>query len=239
VTFATVVFEPEPPVARVTLSRAAVHNAYSTRMRDELFEIFDACRHDDELRVVILRGAGPSFCAGADLSEFGTSPSPFASRRIRFERDVWACMLEIPIPLVAGLHGHVVGTGLELAILSTYRIAARSTQFRMPEARLGLVPAATGTQILPRVAGRMRTRSLLYLGRPLTAEEAANSGLVDEVVDDDELAPRLDEVASQIAQVPRETLVGIVRLLRLQTYLTPGGAIRVEQLLAETPSASL
>jgi len=232
VRFETVHFELDAPIASVTLDRPELHNAYSLRMRDELFEVFDACRRDEEIRVVVLRGAGPSFCAGADLTEFGTAPSPFVARRIRFERDVWSTFASIPVPIVAGLHGHVIGSGLELATLSTYRVAAHSATIRMPETQLGLLPAAGATQTLPARMGPMRARSLLYRGGPISAEEALRCGLADEVVADDDLADRLREIAERIATVPRETLCAIVRLLRLQLAFTPGGAARIERLVA-------
>jgi enoyl-CoA hydratase/carnithine racemase len=112
VTFETVVYEKRDSVAWLTLNRPAVLNAYNLQMRDELFELLAAVRDDDEVRVCVLRGAGRAFCAGADLTEFGTAPSPTAARRIRFARDVWALLGELPVPTIAVLHGFAFGSGL-------------------------------------------------------------------------------------------------------------------------------
>lgn len=224
-------FNVDGPLATIELHRPEVHNAYSTQMRDELHELFRHCAADDELRVVVIRGAGRSFCAGADLDEFGTAPSPFEARRIRFARDVWGALRAIPIPVVAVLHGHVIGSGLELALLATVRVAGTSTRLRMPEALLGLLPAACGTQTLPRLAGRRHAGELLLLGRPLDAEAAHAAGIVDVLVPDDALAATAESLVATLAARPREDLVRLVRLLRLQDELTPRDAERAERAL--------
>ncbi|HWK29580.1 MAG TPA: enoyl-CoA hydratase/isomerase family protein [Solirubrobacter sp.] len=226
----TIRFEVEGPVATVVLDRPEVHNAYSTRMRDELHEVFSHCRDDDELRVVVIRAEGRSFCAGADLDEFGTAPSPFEARRIRFARDVWGTLRAIPVPVIAVLHGHAIGSGLELALLATLRIAARSTRLRMPEAQLGLLPAACGTQTLTRLAGPQTAGGLLLLGRDLDAGAARAAGLLDLVVDDDELAATTARVVDALAARPRPILTRLTRLLKLQDELSPHAAERAERL---------
>lgn len=233
----TIRFSIDGSVATIVLHRPDVHNAYSTRMRDELYEVFGHCAVDPELHAVVLRGAGRSFCAGADLDEFGTAPSAFEARRIRFARDVWGALRSIPVPVVAALHGHVIGSGLEMALLSTWRVAAESTRLSMPEAMLGLLPAACGTQMIPRLAGRQRAAEILLLGRRLAAADAAAAGLVDEVVGDDALDARVTAVARMLSERPRPWLVALVRLLRLQDELALRDAIRVERLLADAVRA--
>src|SRR5581483_10369611 len=113
-------------------------------MRDELYEVLTAVRDDDDVRVLALRGAGRAFCAGADLTEFGSAPSPTRARAIRFARDVWGLLHDLPTPTVASLHGYVFGSGLEMALFCDLQVAAASTLFAMPEVRLGLIPAAGG-----------------------------------------------------------------------------------------------
>jgi enoyl-CoA hydratase/carnithine racemase len=227
----TIRFDVDGPLATIELHRPEVHNAYSTRMRDELHEVFTHCAADDELRVVVVRAAGRSFCAGADLDEFGTAPSPFAARRIRFARDVWGALRAIPVPVVAVLHGHAIGSGLELAMLATLRVAGTSTKLRMPEAKLGLLPAACGTQTLPRLAGRRHAGELLLLGRGLDADAAHAAGLLDIVVDDRELDATARGIVSELASRPRHELTKLVRLLHLHDELGPRDAERAERAL--------
>src|SRR5215216_3941014 len=145
--FDTIDYAIRDGVAWVTLNRPAVLNAYNMRMRDELYEVLSAVRDDAEVRAMVVRGAGRAFCAGADLTEFGTAPSPTEARRIRFARDVWSVLSGLEIPTVAALHGFVFGSGLEMALFCDLRLAASGTLLGLPEVRLGMIPAAGGTQM--------------------------------------------------------------------------------------------
>ena len=110
---------------------------------------------NDEIRIVIFKGAGEkAFCAGADLSEFLTAPPPVAARQARFARDIWGLFLSIPQPIIAALHGYVLGSGVEMALCSDIRIASEDVKFGLPEMQLGIIPAAGGTQTLPRTIGQ-------------------------------------------------------------------------------------
>jgi enoyl-CoA hydratase/carnithine racemase len=219
-------------VGVVTLHRPDVLNAYSLRMRDELWELLTNLRLDDELRVLVIRGAGRAFCAGADLSEFGTAPSPLAARRIRFDRDVWKALREFPVPTVAVLHGHVIGSGLELALHCALRFARPSARLAMPEAALGLIPAAGGTQTLPRVAGPSHAVRMIALGEPVDAGAALALGLVDRVLSgDDADEDELWRLVRELAGAPRGRLHALMRLLRLQDGLGLRDAIGHEAVI--------
>jgi Enoyl-CoA hydratase/carnithine racemase len=91
-------------------------------MRDELCQVLGAIKDDSEVRVTILKGAGDkAFCAGADLTEFLTAPSPTIARQVRWERDVWGLFLSLPQPIIAALHGYVLGDGIEMALCCDLR----------------------------------------------------------------------------------------------------------------------
>jgi enoyl-CoA hydratase/carnithine racemase len=212
--FETVLYEKRDGVGWVTLNRPRVLNTYNLRMRDELYEVFSAVRDDADVRTLVLRGAGRAFCAGADLTEFGTAPSPIAARRIRFARDVWSILAGLQVPSLAALHGHVFGSGLEMALSCDLRLAAAGTQFAMPEVRLGMIPAAGGTQTLPRVAGQGAALELLLTGRCFDAEEALRRRIVTRLVPADRLAPETETLAAELAALePRavRTLRSAVR----------------------------
>jgi len=192
----TVLYEKVDGVAWVTLNRPARLNVYNVRMRDELFEVLSAVRDDAEIRAFVLRGAGRCFCAGADLTEFGTAPSPTIARGVRFARDVWAVLGGLDVPTVAALHGVALGSGLEMALFCDLRIAAEGTIVGFPEVRLGMIPAAGGTQTLPRASGMSYALDLLLTGRRVQAAEAARHGIVSRVVP----AARLDREVASIAE---------------------------------------
>lgn len=178
--FETLIYEKSDSIAYVTLNRPQVLNIHNGQMRDDLYQVLHAIRDDPEVRVAIFKGAGEkAFCAGADLSEFLTAPSPIVARQVRFERDVWGLFLNIPQPLIAAVHGFVLGSGIEIALCCDIRIASEDTRFGLPEVGLGIIPAAGGTQTLPRVIGRARALEMLLTNRWMTAEEAYQCGLVN------------------------------------------------------------
>ncbi|MDF1555069.1 MAG: enoyl-CoA hydratase-related protein [Deferrisomatales bacterium] len=198
--FETIIFAKEGAVGRLTLNRPEALNSFNVRMRDELFEILGAIGQDDEIRVVVVNGAGEkAFCAGADLSEFLTAASPNAARVIRFERDVWARLLELPQPLIAAVHGFVLGSGIEIALCCDIRIASEDAKFGLPELGLGILPAAGGTQTLPRIVGRGAALEMLLTNRRLDAAEAQRIQLVHRVVPRTALLDTALEMAEHIA----------------------------------------
>ena len=180
--FNTITYSKQRDIARITLNRPKTLNAYNMEMRDELYQVLEAVKEDDEVGVVVFQGRGRAFCAGADLTEFGTSPSLAVAREVRWERDIWGTFLDMSKPLVAAIHGYCLGSGLEIALLCDIRIAADDAVFGLPEVGLGMLPAAGGTQTLPRVLGIPRALELLLTRRRVGATEAMDLGLVTKVV---------------------------------------------------------
>lgn len=197
--FETVIYEKKDCIAYVTLNRPQALNVYNIQMRDDLYEVLSAIKDDSEVRVAIFKGAGEkAFCAGADLSEFLTAPSPIVARQVRFERDVWGLFLSISQPLIAAVHGYVLGSGIEIALCCDIRIASEDARFGLPEVGLGIIPAAGGTQTLPRVIGRAKALEMLLTNRWMTGEEAYQCGLVNLVVPRDKLLQTAEEMAKKI-----------------------------------------
>ncbi len=197
--YETIIYTKEDGKAYITLNRPQALNAYNIEMRDELYEILGAIRDDPEVRVIILRGAGDkAFCAGADLTEFLSAPPPVAARWARFARDVWGLFLSIPKPFIAALHGYVLGSGIEIALCCDIRLASEDTRFGLPEPGLGIIPAAGGSQTLPRVIGRAAALEMLLSGRWLTAAEALKVKLVNRVLPREKLLPEAEKLAARI-----------------------------------------
>jgi enoyl-CoA hydratase len=198
--FRTLIYEKREGIGYLTLNRPEALNAYNMQMRDDLYEVLQAVRDDDEVRVVIVKGAGEkAFCAGADLREFLTAPPPVAARKVRFARDVWKLFLSIPQPMIAALHGFVLGSGIEIALCCDIRIASPETKFGLPEMGLGIIPAAGGTQTLPRTIGRSRALEMLLTNRWIGADEAYLFGLVNRIVPKNDLLQNTEEMAKKIA----------------------------------------
>ena len=164
--FKTLIYEKKESVASVTLNRPEALNAFNVQMRDDLYEVLGAIIDDPDVRVVIFRGAGEkAFCAGADLKEFLGAPPPVAARHVRFRRDPWGLFQKVPQPIIAALHGYVLGSGIEIALCCDIRIASEDVRIGLPEVGLGIIPAAGGTQTLPRIVGRARALEMLLADR--------------------------------------------------------------------------
>ena len=210
--FETLIYRKVGRVARVTLNRPQALNAYNIAMRDELFQVLQALHADDDVRAVIFDGAGEkAFCAGADLSEFLTAPSPVITRSVRWARDVWGLFLSLPQPVIAAVHGFVLGDGIEIMLCCDIAVAAADARFGLPEPGLGIIPAAGGTQTVPRAVGPGLALDMLLSGRWLDAAEAREAGLVNRVVGRAELESTASRLAANIAALePR-----IARRLKL------------------------
>ena len=231
--FETLIYEKEGPLALVTLNRPRFLNAYNIQMRDDLFEVLNAIRDDNEVRVALVKGAGEkAFCAGADLSEFLTAPPPVAARRIRFDRDVWGLFLSIPQPLIAVLHGYVLGSGIEMALCCDLRITSDDAQFGLPEVALGIIPAAGGTQTLPRAVGPAGALEMLLTGRWMDAREALQIKLVNRVVPADRLFETAREVAEKIAVCDPDVIRGVKQAVVRGMDLPLAQGLDLEKMLA-------
>jgi enoyl-CoA hydratase/carnithine racemase len=197
--FEAIIYDKQEGIASITLNRPKALNAYNIRMRDELYEVLGAVRDDPEVEVVILKGAGEkAFCAGADLTEFLTAPAPVFARQARFERDVWGRFLAVRQPVIAAMHGYVLGSGIEMSLCCDIRIASDDAQFGLPEPGLGIIPAAGGSQTLPRVIGVAAALEMLMSGRWLDAVEARRIKLVNRIVARGELMTEVEKIAEKI-----------------------------------------
>ncbi len=198
--FETIIYEKQNGKGYITLNRPLVLNVYNVSMRDELYEALSAVKEDPDVRVIILKAAGDrAFCAGADLKEFLTAPPPVKARQIRFERDVWGLFLSIDKPIIAALHGYVLGSGIEMAMCCDIRIASEDAQFGVPEMGLGIIPAAGGSQTIPRVIGRGQALEMLFTGRWVKAPEALKMKMVNRVVPRADLLPSVETLADKLS----------------------------------------
>jgi enoyl-CoA hydratase/carnithine racemase len=198
--FETIIYEKSGHIAYVTLNRPQALNAYSIKMRDELYEVLGAIQDDPEVRVIILKGAGEkAFCAGADLTEFLSAPAPVFARQARFARDVWGRFLGVQKPFIAALHGYVLGSGIEMSLCCDIRLCSEDARFGLPEVTLGIIPAAGGSQTLPRTIGRSNALDILLTGRWLDAKEAKHLKLVNRVATRMELYSEAQRLAAKIA----------------------------------------
>ena len=237
--FQTLIYEKEGPVARISLDRPSVLNAYNMKMRDDFSEALAAAEDDPDVGAVLIVGEGRGFCAGADLTEFGSAPSQVVAREVRWQRDVWGQLVNSDKPKVAAVHGYCIGSGLEIAMLCDVKMAAEETVFAMPEVRLGMIPAAGGTQTLPRIAGASLALDLLLTGRRFSAEEALAMGLITRVSPVDRLANDARGIAVGLAEIPGKTVSLLKRALREGADMSLGKGLELETRLAAVSMGQL
>ena len=231
----TVLFRKDGAVASVILNRPHVINAFDIQMRDDLYVALEAARDDPDVRAIMISGAGErGFCAGADLSEFGSAPSQAIARQVRWERDLWGLFLSIPKPMVAALHGYVIGSGVEIACLCDVRIAAQNAIFRMPETALGMIPAAGGSQTLPRTIGPGPAMKILLANEILDAAQALNLGLAHRVVEPEYLPQAAQEAAQTLSRIPPPVAAAIKRAVAEGMDAPLDAALALEDRLARS-----
>lgn len=173
--------ERRDDVLTVTLDRPHVRNALDTAMRDALVDAFALAAADASITEVHLRGAGPAFCAGGDLDEFGSFADAASSHLVRLQQSVGRAIDAVAERVTAHLHGACVGSGIELPAFAGRVVAAPDTRISLPEVSLGLIPGAGGTVSLPRRIGRWRTARLALTGEWVDARTALEWGLVDAI----------------------------------------------------------
>ena len=230
--FSTVTYRNADGIGWVALNRPGVLNAYNMEMRDELFQVLEAVRDDPEVGALVLQGEGRAFCAGADLSEFGKAPSLTIARSVRWERDVWGAFLSITKPTIACIHGYCLGSGLEMALLCDIRIASPDAVFGMPEVALGMIPAAGGTQTLPRTLGVPRALELLLTRKRIAADEALGMGLVTEVVEREALQSEAERMARRLLGMKGEAVRALKEAVWRGTDMPLDRALELEARLA-------
>jgi len=226
--FKAIRYEIDRGVAHISLNRPEVLNAYNMQMRDDFSEALGAVQEDSEVGALLISGQGRAFCAGADLTEFGTAPSQVIARQVRWERDVWGQLYGLNKPVVAALHGYCIGSGLEIALLCDLCVAAESTWFAMPEVQLGMIPAAGGTQTLPRYARVSHSLDVLLTGRRFDAAEALRLRLITRVVSDDELRDTGWGICRQLADLAPELVTAAKTALRGASDLKLGEGLALE-----------
>ncbi len=232
--FEVITYEKQNGIAFITLNRPHALNAYNIKMRDELYEILGAIRDDPETEVVILKGAGEkAFCAGADLTEFLTAPAPVFARQARFARDVWGLFLSIDKPFIAALHGYVLGSGIEMALCCDIRLAAEDARFGLPETGLGIIPAAGGSQTLPRTVSPGAATEMLMTGRWIDAAEARRIKLVNRVVPRAALLPEAEALAEKIRSINPMVLRYVKQAVTRGLDLTLADGLKLEASLAK------
>ncbi|HMB53947.1 MAG TPA: enoyl-CoA hydratase-related protein [Thermoanaerobaculia bacterium] len=225
----TVLQERDGRVAILTINRPDKLNALNQQVRDEMLAHLQEIERDDEVGAVVITGAGEkSFVAGADIGEFA-GRSPFDQREAMASPRIYDVMSTFPKPVIAMINGFCLGGGCEMAMSCDFRIASSKARFGQPEIKLGLIPGGGGTQRLARLAGVGQAMRLILSGEMIDAAEALRIGIVEMVVEADELRSATLELAGKIASFSPLTLNVAKQAVRASETMSLDDGIKYER----------
>jgi enoyl-CoA hydratase/carnithine racemase len=198
-----ITLEINDKVALITLNRPQLRNAINEEMLPLWVDALEHCRTNDEVAVIVITGAGEAFCRGGDVSKLGahTVPSPVEIKQQFWDRlhSIPRKLAEIDKPVIAAVNGLASGAGVDVSLQCDLRFAASGATFRVSYTAFGLVPGNGGSWYLPRIVGEAKALELFWAAEPITAQEALDIGLVNQVFDDNELLERTLAFARKIA----------------------------------------
>jgi len=197
--FENLLYEKRNGIGYVAVNRPEKLNALNRKTMDELYDCFQEIERDDEVRAVILTGAGEkAFVGGADINELAVQTPVEGKELSRRGQKILDLIEHLGKPVIAAVNGYALGGGCELALACTIRIASENARLGQPEVKLGLIPGYAGTQRLPRLVGRGRALEMVLSGEPVSAAEAYRIGLVNQVVPAQDLIAAAEKLAQKI-----------------------------------------
>ncbi len=223
----TIIVRKEKPIAWIILNRPEKLNAINPKMLEELSRTLDELEEDPDIRVVIVKGSGRAFSAGADVTAFAGINPILAVKASRKFQELTLKMQFYTKPVIAAIHGYALGGGLELALSADFRIASEDAMLGQPEINLGFIPGAGATQRLARIVGPARAKELIMTGDLIPAVEAYKMGLVNKVVKPEALDGEARSLAMKLADKPPLALMAakLAVDMGLEAGLWPGLAM--------------
>jgi enoyl-CoA hydratase len=240
--YETVLYDREDKLAIITLNRPESMNALSFKMKEEISQLFDEAQKDEQVRVVILTGGEKAFCSGADIKERVAMKDESSQYDYYFKQraahQFYSKIENFIKPVIAAVSGVAIGGGCELSMVCDLRIATETARFGLPEVKIGMIPAAGGTQRLPRLIGITKAKELLFTGEFMDADEAHRLGLVNRVVPVRDLMPEAKNLAQKILKNPPLPIQFAKRAVNTGVQLDLASALDLETFCAALLSAS-
>ena len=215
-------------VGTIRLDRPKL-NPLNAQVASELGSIVDEVKDRDDVRAVVVWGGDRVFAAGADIKEMGERDAVTMYRYIGGFQDVFTRLENLPQITIAAINGYALGGGCELSLACDMRICATDSQLGQPEILLGVIPGAGGTQRLPRLVGVGRAKELIYTGRFVPADEALAIGLVNEVVEPEQVYPRAVEIAERFAAGPLVALMAAKQVIQAGVDVDKATGVMLER----------
>jgi 2-(1,2-epoxy-1,2-dihydrophenyl)acetyl-CoA isomerase len=226
----TVIQVMEGAVCRIELKRPKKLNALNLDALEHLLEALEMAQASKEVRVIVLTGIGRAFCVGADLQEAATFRGTAKENVLETHyRPIVERICGMPKPVVAAVNGVASGAGTALALAADVVLVAKSAAFKFPFSSLGLTPDAGSTWLLPKLIGEVRAKNLFMTAGTMTAEQAYAWGAATEIVEDDQLQNRANELARLLSKGAPLALAGIKSLVQASHLNDLGGQLKLEE----------
>lgn len=231
--YESIQFDVKDGIARLTLNRPDRLNSFTDAMHAEVRDALAQVKGDPSIRVLLLTGAGRGFCAGQDLSDRsvapGDAPIDIGASIEKNYKPLVLALRALPLPVVCAVNGVAAGAGANIALACDIVIAGKSASFIQAFSKIGLLPDAGGTKFLPQLLGNARAMGLAMLGDKLSAEQAANWGLIWKCVDDEQLATEVDALLTHFANAPTRGLAATKRAIYAAETTTLEEQLNIER----------
>ena len=225
----TVLLEVKNGIGYITINRPEALNALSSQVLADLNEVLDQVEKSEEIRVVIVTGAGEkAFVAGADIKEMDLMSPIQAFEYMTFANDTFTRLSDLRQPTIAVINGYALGGGMELALSTDIRIGFEKTVVGFPEVGLGIIPGFAGTQRMSRLIGTSRTKELIFTARTVKGQEAYDLGILNKLVPAEELLSSAEELAAAIMKNAPLAVEKAKHVIQVGAELPLKNAIRLE-----------
>jgi enoyl-CoA hydratase/carnithine racemase len=237
--FDTLIWKLNESVLTIVLNRPERLNAFNADMFAELGQAVDSASKMADIRVIVFKGAGRAFCAGADLTSVteyhSEAEGNTLAKGIQQAQSVFDRVEALPHPTIAAINGHAVGAGLQLGLASDFRIAVRGAKLGLSDVKIGILPALGATSRLPELIGMAKTKELILKGDLINADEACEIGLVNQVVEPESLDETVAELTKKLSSRAPLALAAAKRLLNSAASL--GEVAEAQSLLIKSADA--
>lgn len=225
----TVLLEVKNGIGYITINRPEALNALSSQVLADLNEVLDQVEKSEEIRVVIVTGAGEkAFVAGADIKEMDLMSPIQAFEYMTFANDTFTRLSDLRQPTIAVINGYALGGGMELALSTDIRIGFEKTVVGFPEVGLGIIPGFAGTQRMSRLIGTSRAKELIFTARTVKGQEAYDLGILNKLVPAEELLSSAEELAAAIMKNAPLAVEKAKHVIQVGAELPLKNAIRLE-----------
>lgn len=225
----TVLLEVKNGIGYITINRPEALNALSSQVLTDLNEVLDQVEKSEEIRVVIVKGAGEkAFVAGADIKEMDLMSPIEAFEYMTYANDTFTRLADLRQPTIAVVNGYALGGGMELALSTDIRIGFDKTVVGFPEVGLGIIPGFAGTQRMSRLIGTSRTKELIFTARTVKGQEAYDLGILNKLVAAEELLSTAEELAASIMKNAPLAVEKAKHVIQVGAELPLKNAIRLE-----------